>query len=77
MTLAVSFAQNLRRQRSRCHMTQTGLAAKAGISASYVSMLERGERSPPLETVECLADALRVDPVTLLASVGVSRHARR
>ena len=43
------------------------LAAKAHLSVSYISMLERGQRSPPLETLQHLARALAVSPVTLLA----------
>jgi transcriptional regulator with XRE-family HTH domain len=38
------------------------------ISVSYVSMLERGQRSPPLETIEALAEALGVRPVALLSA---------
>jgi transcriptional regulator with XRE-family HTH domain len=33
---------------------------------SYVSMLERGLRVPPLETLEALAKALGVPPLDLL-----------
>jgi transcriptional regulator with XRE-family HTH domain len=29
-------------------------------------MLERGERSPPLETIEAMAKALKVSPLYLL-----------
>jgi transcriptional regulator with XRE-family HTH domain len=43
-------------------LSQQEVAQKAKISVSYVSMLERGERSPPLET---LAKALGVPPVDL------------
>jgi len=38
-----------------------------GISVSYVSMLERGQRSPPLETIEKMAKALGVPAASLLA----------
>jgi tetratricopeptide (TPR) repeat protein/transcriptional regulator with XRE-family HTH domain len=39
-------------------MTQEALAARAGYSVVYISMLERGTRSPLATTAEILADAL-------------------
>ncbi len=66
MTLLDTLAQNLLQVRLRKNFSQRDVAAKAGISISYVSMLERGQRSPPLETVEVLAKALGVAPLSLL-----------
>lgn len=66
MPLIDTVARNLRHERTRQRLTQTDLAEKAGLSVSYVSMLERGLRNPPLETLDMLAKALRVDPLSLL-----------
>lgn len=66
MDLLTRFASNVRRLRAKKHLSQKALADKVGISVSYVSMLERGQRSPPLETVEKMAKALSVPPATLL-----------
>ncbi len=66
MSLPEAFSHNLAAQRRRRKLSQEALAERAGFSVSYVSMLERGLRSPPLETLEDLADALRVSPLTLL-----------
>lgn len=66
MDLLTRFANNVRRLRAKKHLSQKALADKVGISVSYVSMLERGQRSPPLETVEKMAKALSVPPATLL-----------
>jgi transcriptional regulator with XRE-family HTH domain len=66
MDLLTRFAGNVRRLRSRKRLSQKTLADKVGISVSYVSMLERGQRSPPLETVEKVAKALGVKPAQLL-----------
>jgi transcriptional regulator with XRE-family HTH domain len=66
MDLLTRFAGNVRRLRSRKHLSQKALADKVGISVSYVSMLERGQRSPPLETIEKVARALGVAPGALL-----------
>ena len=66
MDLLTKFAGNVRRLRSRKRLSQKALADKVGISVSYVSMLERGQRSPPLETIEKMAKALGVTPSSLL-----------
>ncbi len=67
MTLADIACKNIRLQRRRRKLTQEQLAAKADISVAYVSLLERGQRAPPLDTLEHLARALRVEPLELLA----------
>ena len=64
--LADNFAVNLKAERLRRKMSQETLAGKARLSVSYVSMLERGQRTPPLETLESLAKALSVSPLALL-----------
>ena len=66
MDLLTRFAESVKRLRARRHLSQKALADKVGISVSYVSMLERGQRSPPLETVEKVAKALGVAPAALL-----------
>ena len=65
MSLLDRFAGNVRRLRSKKGFSQRALAETVGISVSYVSMLERGQRSPPLETIEKMARALKVAPATL------------
>jgi transcriptional regulator with XRE-family HTH domain len=66
MTLEQVVTRNLRALRVQKKFSQGTLARKAGISVSYVSMLERGARSPPLDTMEALAQALGVPPQALL-----------
>jgi len=66
MDLLTRFAGNVRRIRLKKKLSQKSLAEKVGISVSYVSMLERGQRSPPLETVEKVAKALATPPAQLL-----------
>jgi transcriptional regulator with XRE-family HTH domain len=67
MALLMRFAENVHRLRLKNKLSQKDLAKRVGISVSYVSMLERGHRSPPLETIEKLAKALGVAPTKLLA----------
>jgi transcriptional regulator with XRE-family HTH domain len=48
-------------------MTQEDLSERARISVSFLSMIERGERSPHLETLAALAEALEVRVADLFA----------
>jgi len=59
------FAQALRRARKARAMTQEDFSTKS--SRTYVSMLERGVRSPTLAKINELSDALGIHPLTLLA----------
>ena len=68
MSLSNTVQTNVLKYRRRQKLTQAALAEKAGISVSYVSMLERGRRTPPLETIEQLATALGVPALALLRS---------
>ena len=70
MALVQIVAENLRAVRKDQKLSQHVLGRKARISVSYVSMLERGERTPPLDTLEALATALRVSPLYLLQELG-------
>ncbi len=65
--LADKFAANLKTERLRRKLSQESLAAKARLSVSYISMLERGQRTPPLDTLESIAKALSVSPTSLLS----------
>lgn len=66
MSLQETFAKNVKRTREQKKLSQIQVAEKAGCSVSYVSMLERGMRSPPLDTVELFGKALGVHPLVLL-----------
>ncbi len=65
--LAEKFAVNLKVERRRKKLSQEALAHKAGLSVSYISMLERGQRTPPLDTLESLAKALSISATSLLS----------
>ena len=66
MTLEQFVTQNLRVLRLQQNLSQESLAQKTGLSVSYISMLERGQRTPPLDTLEALAKGLGVSPLTLI-----------
>lgn len=65
-TLAENFAKQLKRTRTRRGLSQEALAQEAHLSVSYISMLEREQRTPPLNTLEQLAAALGVKATDLL-----------
>lgn len=50
----------LRLSRYGRRLTQGEIARAAGVSVSYLSMIERGERSPAVETLSEIAGALGV-----------------
>lgn len=64
-----SVGRRVRELRTRAGMTQERLAERAEISVSFLSMIERGERSPHLETLDRLAYGLNV-PVEALFRTG-------
>ena len=59
-------APNSLAAREAKRLTRGALAKKAKISVSHVSMLERGMRVPPLDTLEIIAKALGLPPLALL-----------
>lgn len=63
------FGSSLRDIRRGTHKTQVQLAKELGVSVSYVSLLERGERNPPLSRLLQLANVLNTTPVHLVESV--------
>ena len=61
--------RQLRMSRVGPRLTQEELSEKARISVSFLSMIERGERSPHLETLSKIAIALEV-PLAVLFEEG-------
>ena len=49
--------------------SQEQLAAKTAISVSYLSLIEKNKRDPPLSTINKIATALRV-PLNVLMFLG-------
>ncbi len=61
-------ARRIRRLRERRGLTQEDFAVRCGISVSFASLLERGERSPSAETLVQVAAALGVSLAELFQS---------
>lgn len=53
---------NIKDARALAELTQADLAERLGVCVSYVSMLERGIRNPPVTLIAEMAEALDVPP---------------
>jgi transcriptional regulator with XRE-family HTH domain len=63
---AAEFGDVVRRHRERRGLTQEQLAERAGISATYVGFVERGDSVPSLTVILQIAGALELKPAELL-----------
>jgi len=72
----LEFGALLRKFRKRSGLTQEELAGKAGITATYVSSIERGERIPAKTTAQILAEALDLtnQERNLFVDMAIHRH---
>ncbi len=64
MLIRLAFAKSLREIRKAKKFTQEDFATIS--SRTYISSLERGEKSPTLEKIDSLAKGMKVHPLTLL-----------
>jgi transcriptional regulator with XRE-family HTH domain len=58
--LSLSFAQVVKMNREVQGLSKAALAEKSGLHQTYIGLLERGLRSPNLETAHSIAQALRI-----------------
>ena len=77
MALGRIVADNLRAVRTEQRLSQEVVARKSGLSVSYISMLERAQRTPPLDTLEALGKALKVSPLYLLQELAPGHRKAR
>lgn len=68
MQAAQALAAGMKRLRKRLGLTQAALAEVAGLHVQYVSQVERQQRSPAMDTIDRLADALGVSPAELFSA---------
>lgn len=64
-----TIGKNIRNYRLVKKLRQEDLAEKAGLSANYIGMVERGEKIPSLETFIKILNALEVSSDMVLADV--------
>lgn len=65
MSIRQSFATALRLTRNAASMTQEDFGDVS--SRTYISSLERAQKSPTLDKIDALAAAMKIHPLTLLA----------
>lgn len=63
------FGRNLYLARRRRGLSQEKLAERTGLCRDTIFKIEMGQRSPRLDTLLALADALGVDPGALLSNL--------
>ena len=64
-----AIGRNIRKFRKERHLRQEDLAEKTGLSANYIGMVERGEKTPSLETLIRIINALQVSADVILSDV--------
>lgn len=58
--LSDAFSEVVKNLREKKHLSRAALAESSGLHQTYIGLLERGERSPNLDTAKAIADALGV-----------------
>jgi transcriptional regulator with XRE-family HTH domain len=61
-----AIGQILRRKREALKISQEELAARAGVDRSYISILERGLKSPTIEMLERICESLGTLPEKII-----------
>ena len=56
----MNFSKALKLCRTQKGISKTELAEKAGLSVSYLSLLEQGKRDPVLSTIDSICKALNI-----------------
>ncbi len=77
MELRKAFARNLRISRATAGFSQEELADLAELDRTYISALERCVYSASLDTVERIANALKVEPSDLRPPSGQEASAQK
>jgi transcriptional regulator with XRE-family HTH domain len=75
-SLEKAFGLVLRRLRQGRGLSQETLGFESGYHRTYISLLERGRKSPSLQTLFKLSGALKIDPAELIRQVAVQAHER-
>lgn len=68
-SVAEVFAENMRRERRRIDLNQERCGARARLHRTEISLLERAQRVPRIDTLLRIAGALEVEPAVLLRGI--------
>lgn len=69
MSLAKAFGQVLKQKRETLRLTQEQLAFEVNLHRTYISLLERGLKSPTLDVIFRISTALKISPSELIREV--------
>jgi len=69
VSIAEQFGENVRRCRKQASLSQEAVGLRADLHRTEVGLLERGERTPRIDTAVKLAGALGVAPGDLLDGI--------
>lgn len=61
-----AFAKVVEKHRKAKGFSKSRLAEKSGLHQTYIGLLERGERSPNLDTAKAIARALEISLAKLI-----------
>lgn len=67
MSKADAFGRAVRKARVKRKLSQEAFAERCGLHRNAVGLLERGERTPNLDTIVQIAEALDLRPSRLVA----------
>ena len=70
-TVEVAFGSEIKKARKALQKSQEALAFDAEIHRTYVSLIERGQKSPTLTVIVRLSKALNVKPSELIRRVEI------
>ena len=74
MNLVRVFGMNLRKYRRGLGVSQEQFAEMCGLHRTYISDLERFQRSIALDNIKKIANALKIEPYKLLIAKDTSAH---
>jgi transcriptional regulator with XRE-family HTH domain len=69
LSMSEAFSKVVTKHREKKKMSRSALAAKAGLHQTYVGLLERGLRSPSIDTAKAIAGALGLSLGDFIAEV--------
>ena len=72
-TVSSQLGQRIRVLREKLFLTQEQVAERAKISVSYLSMIENAQRTPYVETLVAISDALGITVSQLFAGLNARR----
>lgn len=74
LSLEKAFGCVLRCLRQDRGLSQEALGFESGYHRTYISLLERGQKSPSLQTIFNISKALKIDPAELIKQVASQTH---